>query len=308
MALTPARHMTDKETWEHRFVETREWIEHACRQASRAEYLGNGSTLCRVLDRFLMNIPTRDLAIAPHLMMGGIWESWVTRAIARHLKPGMTCVDVGANFGYYTLLMASFCGPENVIAIEPIFEPWLGPTLRLNGYEDVTIHKCALSDDRGPRQQTFYVPTRYMSSATLHPSLIGDKDTHSAVTVDVSSLDALMRANPVVINGEAEGLRMVDFVKIDAEGSEPQIWRGMRETWAGNPEMVCCLEFDRDFYPEPWAVLNEFAKTALLRFITTRGELSSRHLSTPEDETKAVIDEVLSFKGSTMLWLTHKDD
>jgi len=51
----------------------------------------------------------------------GFWESWVTVAVARHLQAGMCCVDVGANYGYYTLLMASFVGPEGrIIACEPI--------------------------------------------------------------------------------------------------------------------------------------------------------------------------------------------
>jgi hypothetical protein len=35
----------------------------------------------------------------------GCFEPRETRLVRRWLKPGMTCVDVGANVGYYTLLV-----------------------------------------------------------------------------------------------------------------------------------------------------------------------------------------------------------
>ncbi len=40
--------------------------------------------------------------------------------IARHVRPGMTCLDVGANVGFYTLLFSSLCGDSGkVVAFEP---------------------------------------------------------------------------------------------------------------------------------------------------------------------------------------------
>jgi hypothetical protein len=94
--------------------------------------------LCRLLGDFLAFVDTRDLMLGPRLVLDGFWEAWVTLAIARHLQPGSWCVDVGANYGYYTLLMAGACGPEGrVAACEPnplLAETYLPQNLALNGF------------------------------------------------------------------------------------------------------------------------------------------------------------------------------
>src|SRR5208337_857429 len=61
-----------------------------------------------------------------------------TLAVARHVRQGYCCVDVGANCGYYTLLLASLIGPEGrVWACEPIpsMVPLLRQSVQLNGFE-----------------------------------------------------------------------------------------------------------------------------------------------------------------------------
>ena len=51
-----------------------------------------------------------DLMLGPRLILDGFWEAWVTLAIGRHIQPGFHCVDVGANYGYYSLVMAAAAG------------------------------------------------------------------------------------------------------------------------------------------------------------------------------------------------------
>ena len=77
-----------------------------------AVYLGDHTSLCRTVFGRKMFIDTRDISLAPHLAMDGIWEMWITEAMARLLKPGMSCVDLGTNFGWYSLLMADHIGPS----------------------------------------------------------------------------------------------------------------------------------------------------------------------------------------------------
>lgn len=81
------------------------------RKRSRRATCGEHQLLCRLLGVFLAFVDTRDLMLGPRLVLDGFWEAWVTLAIARHVQPGSWCVDVGANHGYYTLLMAAACGP-----------------------------------------------------------------------------------------------------------------------------------------------------------------------------------------------------
>ena len=78
------------------------------------------SILCRVLGRYKMYVDCNDVGLAPHLMLDGYWEMHVTEAILRFVRSGMTVVDVGANQGYFTMLLADLVGPNGrVFAAEP---------------------------------------------------------------------------------------------------------------------------------------------------------------------------------------------
>src|SRR3984893_1132118 len=87
---------------------------------ARAVYLGDHLTLARVLGQSKMLLPTTDVGFASHVMLDGFWELCLALFSSRLVTPGMTGVDVGANFGYYTLLFGHAVGPSgHVIAIEP---------------------------------------------------------------------------------------------------------------------------------------------------------------------------------------------
>ena len=63
-----------------------------------------------------------DLAdqIAKEAFFSGLYEPPVTRVVQRFAAPGATIVDVGANWGYFTLVAAAAVGPAGrVIALEP---------------------------------------------------------------------------------------------------------------------------------------------------------------------------------------------
>ena len=94
--------------------------EAAIRGLCRNAYLGDHTSLCRVLGRYKMFVDTRDIGIASHLLLDGFWEMWVTEEMLRHVRQGMTVLDIGANLGYFSLLLADLTGPRGrVIAFEP---------------------------------------------------------------------------------------------------------------------------------------------------------------------------------------------
>ena len=119
----------------------RSTLEAAIRRRVQTAYLGNGLVLARVLGRHKIFLRSSDRGFACHLMLDGYWEIWLTQFFARHLKPGMTAIDVGANFGYYTLLFGDAVGDTgHVIAVEPNPEAaiLLRETVLLNGHADRT--------------------------------------------------------------------------------------------------------------------------------------------------------------------------
>lgn len=123
------------------------------RALCRSVYLGDNVAMCRVLGRYKMYVDTRDLSISSHLLLEGYWEMWVTEAMMRHVRPGMTVLDIGANLGYFTMLLADLVGHEGrVLAFEP--NPEMASrtqrSISVNGFGGrATLHQVALADKDG---------------------------------------------------------------------------------------------------------------------------------------------------------------
>lgn len=173
--------------------------------------MGDHAVLCRVLRYFLMYVDSRDISITPHLMMRGIWEPWITMAIARHVQSGMRCIDVGANCGYYTTLLAQLVGPRgHVLAVEPNPRQveLLQRTLSTNGFCDIVeVAEVGASDHE--HQAVLCFPPGLHGGARL-------SEAPGAATRCVP-LDKLCPGK-------------WDFIKIDVEGMEREVIHGLRET------------------------------------------------------------------------------
>lgn len=214
------------------FVATqpRSVLEQWCRSEARSIYLGEHKALCRILGTYNMLVDTRDMSLAPHLMLDGFWETWITQAVARHIRPGMLCADVGANWGYYTVLLSKFTGEGgHVTAWEPATSvaPLLRSTLALNGCNNVTVVQAAATDVKG--ESFLHAPIIQNGIGVLFGSshLTGED---KGIRVKTQPLDDYA--------GDAD----FDFVKIDAEGAELLVWRGMKRSLK-NPRIVVLMEF-----------------------------------------------------------------
>lgn len=204
-------------------------IENWSRQRAQALYLGE-TVLCRVLGKYLMYALPHDRSLMPHLAFDGYWEIWITMAIAEYIKPGMTCIDVGANIGYYSVLLADWVGPSGrVIAIEPERLNLLALRANLEHCGWATVEPLAVSDQQGSAMLQVY--SHHTGSHTL-----GEIDpkwgTSPGQQIETTTLDYL-----------AANLSHVDFVKIDVEGHERQVWRGMQELLAKNPGVQIAVEW-----------------------------------------------------------------
>jgi FkbM family methyltransferase len=198
---------------------------------NKAVYLGEHLALAQVLDRFKMYVDTRDLSISPHLLFGGHWELWITRLFCQLLQPGMTVVDVGANFGYYTLLAAAGVHLDNhihAIEADPHNFEILNRNVEVNGYQRFvkTYHYAALDTRREVTLHQFQ--NHYGSNGIF----CDPADPRIACSVQVPGipLDELITSP-------------VDLIKIDAEGSEPLIFQGMQEMIRRSPKIQILMEF-----------------------------------------------------------------
>jgi hypothetical protein len=88
---------------------------------ARAVYVGNNRVLMKAVvagAQVAFLLEADDRLSTPWFIVSGRYETELTDFFLRHLKPDSHCIDVGANFGYYTCLMSRFCPSGKVIAIE----------------------------------------------------------------------------------------------------------------------------------------------------------------------------------------------
>jgi FkbM family methyltransferase len=167
------------------------------------------------------------------------------RLLEKHVAPGMKVVDIGANVGLHSLLLAQLVGTQgHVFAFEP--EPSLFRALarncRRNGVKNLTLFNQALGDQTG----------RIGFSRSIFNSgdnRLGDLGWKGyGVEVEIARLDDHFAGRPI------------DFIKLDVQGYEMQVLRGMEEVLRANQELEICIEFWplglRAAGTEPTAVLD----------------------------------------------------
>jgi FkbM family methyltransferase len=234
----------------------RDILEETCRRATQTVQLAPGELMCRVLGKYLVFVDPHDLGVTPRLCLDGFWESWITTAIARAVRPGLFCVDVGANHGYFTLLLADAVGPDGrVLAIEPnpLLVKLLEQTIEVNGFRRHTCVIAKAANDGSVREVSLAVPRRRGACASICGDALGEARTSAlgeipcdVVRVGASSIDDLTASWP-----------RVDVVKIDAEGAEPLIWQGMSRTIRLNPHLLAIVEFVPSRYVDAPGFLDE---------------------------------------------------
>jgi FkbM family methyltransferase len=240
----------------------RNLLEKAIRRRVQTAYLGDGLVLARILGRHKIFLRSSDRGFACHVMLDGFWEMWLTQFLAQKVKPGMTVVDVGANYGYYTLLMGDAVGETGqVIAVEPNPDAaaLLGQSVALNGFGLRTrLVPQALGAELG--MAMLFVPDAEPKNALLVPQT--DLPGGRTQEVPVTTFDAL------AVDG-----RRIDLIKIDAEGAEQAIVAGMHEVLARDrPTLV--LEYNAARYADP----NGFLEGLLALYSDARELTGDGHL------------------------------
>lgn len=233
----------------HLLTRPRQRNEAVIRELCTNAYLGGKRSLCRVLGRYKMIIDTTDVGLSSHLLLDGYWEMWLTELLADLVKPGMKVVDVGANLGYFSLLMADLVGETGQVhAFEPNVDlaRRMTQSLALNGFSGIAIvHEQALADAEA--DVVLIVPTDEPKNGHLLPA------DHPAATDDAIETRFIRTRR---LDSYAE-LYDVDLIKIDADTSEMTIWQGMSEILKHGRPLTIVLEFARVRYADPGAFIDQ---------------------------------------------------
>ena len=142
------------------------------------------------------------------------------------LSPGKVFIDVGANFGVYTLVASKLVGAAGkVFAFEPTAQSFaiLGQNVALNHSANVRAFQVALTQTRG-KAWLYHGWDPVGNSLGMDP-LCGNQGEE----VQTESLDNLLEEN---------GIDRVDVIKVDVEGAEELVLRGATRTITNNRPVV----------------------------------------------------------------------
>lgn len=199
---------------------------------SQATYLGDHTAVTFLANGIRILVDTRSIDIGIHLLTLGRWETAYTGLFTRLVRPGDTVLDLGANHGVYALIAAQAVGSSGrVHAFEP--NPRLAHlvdlSLRLNGFGWAQVHAVGVSDAAGMAKLVF--TDSFSGGGAVAENAEAAK--RPGVECRLVVLDELF----------ADPSFRPDVVKMDVEGHEGRVLRGMRGILARTPGIRIMMEF-----------------------------------------------------------------
>jgi FkbM family methyltransferase len=149
-------------------------------------------------------------------MAEGVYEPIQTGWVRQHLHPGAVFVDVGASFGYFTSLAWSLVGAGGrVFAFEPSPHAFAALKRNMGGprFSNITLVNSAVGRKTG--ELTIYMPPE---NGLHSPSAFISHENSPAIRVPLTTLDEY---------APLAGVKCIDLLKMDVEGSEPDVLAGM---------------------------------------------------------------------------------
>ena len=179
-------------------------------------------------------VDTKDSYLAMFLTTKGYYEPLETEKFIKSITKDATVIDVGANFGYYSMIAAKLA--KKVISFEPDKENFqiLSDNISLNKFNNVVAVNKAVAEVAGQ------VP---FDSAIIHKG-------KSGVAADASKADYYVRSVTLDEFCYANKITQVDVIKLDIEGFEIKALKGATAILSKSKNLKVFVEFNPDSFIE----------------------------------------------------------
>ena len=204
--------------------ELRRTIDHGKEQllSARSEYMGDHRIFVRTKRDFKLICDSRDISVTPTLLKDREWDPQLGSLLERYLPLGGSFLEIGAHIGYFTMYACQLDGHKGqIFAFEanPTTFEYLEMNSRLNnvGYLCNTYNLAVYHKSTTLSFNTFARNQGSSSLATYGSKLLHEfRELPTKIDVPTISLDEFSRGKELAL----------DFIKIDAEGSEVDILEG----------------------------------------------------------------------------------
>lgn len=183
----------------------------------RVQIDGCDYVLLPEMNGFAMLVASTDVGIGRELALYRIHEPMATKLLPGFVPYGGVVLDIGANIGYYTLLLSRLVGNEGlVVAVEPhpVNFHLLQLNLRINRVSNVRLVSAAVSDEEG-EAHLFEA-----EGSNWHSLLPTERTSEKAIKVPTLTIDALA----------SQIGRPIDLLRMDIEGGELKALKGGENT------------------------------------------------------------------------------
>lgn len=199
----------------------------------------------------------------------GVYEAELCLFINKHIKSGMNCFDLGANMGFFSVMMGKAVGCQGrVYSFEPIpdiFSRLLNHIEHNSMQKHVEGHELAVSDRNGPTKINF--GAQDLSNQGMGSIFVESTDLKRSIIINTVTIDDFVKAN---------GIKKIDFMKFDIQGAETAALEGASETLKDMRPILCL-------------------------------EVSPTELAAADSTPKQFLKKICSF-GYTVHYLTKKGD
>jgi FkbM family methyltransferase len=254
------------------------------RAGAAAVSASDNRILCRALNRYKMFVDARDVSVMPYIAHDGGYDWHIVETIASAVMPGMVCCDIGATFGYHTLIMSDLVGPTGkayTFECHPRLFQTLKHNIEINNFCTRTRpYPLALGASAGKGELCLH--RRRFAGATMSARAKASFGSQEIADVEITRLDDVLLPNNAI----------PDFYHISAVGYEPQIWAGMQGLLHAKRKITIVLHYAYRWYDNP----GEFAAAILDEgFIVKRIREDGQHenILTPEQFGSAFRTDLL---------------
>ena len=161
----------------------------------------------------------------------GTYEELESKIMEEKIEMGNIVVDVGANIGLHTLNMAKIVGNTGqVFAFEPDpsnFEI-LKKNVKINNYKNIILEQKAVGDKHG---RTTLYQSDHPGKHRIFPQT---EQAKSQVQVELTNLDNYF---------DSDMIDKINFIKIDVEGLEFSVLKGMKNILKNSKKIKILFEF-----------------------------------------------------------------